>query len=251
MVKKVLYAVCLGTPISRLALVDGHAYDAWPALATFEARSSSTVTVTKKREWSNRMTSKCFKIFDELNLTIVSCVGNLQVSQPSTLCANVVVASGNKHSVAQPADAILERIMTGTYDACRKGVLAIPGFPDFQPLTDTLKECSSGSDGAAEAEYKVCSVHGSGALLLKESLMDQFAEMPGYEEIVADHNERFNSENLVLNDRANSQVANQTASAAPVACEFLESTVATAESLAALPKACCSQRPNCGVGTYY
>ena len=88
------------------------------------------------------MTSKCFKIFDELNLTIVSCVGNLQVSQPSTLCANVVVASGNKHSVAQPADAILERIMTGTYDACRRGVLAIPGFPDFQPLTDTLKECS-------------------------------------------------------------------------------------------------------------
>ena len=175
-------------------------------------------------------------------------MGNLQVSQPLTLCANIVVASGNKNSAAQPAEAVLERIMTGTYDACRKGVLAIPGFPDFQPLTDTLKECSNGTDGTADAEYKVCSVHASGALLLKESMMDQFAEMPGYEEIVADHNERFNSENLVLNDRANSQAANQTVSAPPVTCEVLDSSVTTAEALAALPKACCSQRPNCCVG---
>ena len=166
------------------------------------------------------------------------------MTQPTTLCANVVVASSSKNSMAQPAEAVLERIMTGTYDACRKGVLAIPGFPDFQPLTDTLKECSSGNDGiAADAEYKVCSVHASGALLLKESMMDQFAELPGYDDIVADHNERFNTENLVINDRANSQAASGTVSAPPTTCEVLDSSVTTAESLAALPKASCSQQP--------
>lgn len=68
MVKKVLYNVCLGTPISRLALVDGHAYDAWPALSTFEARSSSAVAKKIKEKWSNHRDD--FKLFDTKKLKI-------------------------------------------------------------------------------------------------------------------------------------------------------------------------------------
>lgn len=105
------------------------------------------------------------------------------------LCASIAVSS--KRASSDHADALAGRILAETYEACRCGKLELSGFPDFRPMVEAMRDCNQLSS-QSNSDYKVCVVHPSGALLLKEALSEHFAEMEGYQEIVEEHNGKFN-----------------------------------------------------------
>ena len=105
------------------------------------------------------------------------------------LCATIAVSS--KRASSNYGDTLAARILAETYEACRNGKLELSGFPDFRPMVEAMRDCNQLSSQSSEG-YKVCVVHPSGALLLREALSEHFSEMEGYQEVVEQHNEKFN-----------------------------------------------------------
>lgn len=128
----------------------------------------------------------------------------------------------------------MDRIVTSTYNAARNGTLQINNFPDFSPLVEAMRSCNE--ESPVTSDYKACVVHPSGALMLKESLMDQFQDMPGLEEFVNSHNEAYNPEGLCANDRRSaSEPETQPIPASNKTILVDSGEEMTAEKLAALP----------------
>ncbi len=128
----------------------------------------------------------------------------------------------------------MDRIVTSTYNAARNGSLQIENFPDFSPLVEAMRSCNE--ETPATSDYKACVVHPSGALMLKESLMDQFQDMPGFEEFIKSHNEAYNPEEISANDRRSASEPEAPQIPASNKTILVESSVEmTPEKLAALP----------------
>ena len=114
----------------------------------------------------------------------------------NVLCATVVPGDGE----GQKANQIAERIVSCCYEACRGGRRELEGFPDFNPLVAELQGLSASNGHQVSDSYKVTACLPCGALVIKNQFHEQFQEVPEFEAILADHNSRFNKDNLSLND---------------------------------------------------
>lgn len=92
----------------------------------------------------------------------------------------------------------MERIATASYEACRNKKVEMEGFPDFAPLVDELKRDSGGKTESSHDSFKVTSPQPCGALVVKEPFFQQFAEVPEFESIISDHNEKYNPDGVRL-----------------------------------------------------
>ena len=112
-----------------------------------------------------------------------------------TMCATIV--PGNK--TGPVAARMMESIVGSCYEACRSGRKQLEGFPDVRPLLNELQSLSEGHRAEKGAEdFKVTAVMPGGALVIRNQFFEQFAEVDGFNAVVADHNSRYNTENLTL-----------------------------------------------------
>ena len=109
--------------------------------------------------------------------------------------------------LAQPslAETVAKRIGTAVYEAARAGRLALEGWPAFDVLVSQLQEMGSQADMKAD-QYKVTSPLPCGSLVLVDSLYAKWLEQPRIagplQELITEHNNRFNNENKRLADRS-------------------------------------------------
>jgi hypothetical protein len=87
---------------------------------------------------------------------------------------------------------VLNRLSNKIYESCRQGTISIPGFPDFQPTINALKD---GQAAPAPGNYKVC-VEQAGRLKILESFAGKWTETETLKdraiELIESHNKQFN-----------------------------------------------------------
>ena len=154
---------------------------------------------------------------------------------PKVVCATVAVGTAKKSG---DGDALMDRIVTATYDKCRAGGGLIPSFPDFGPLLTQMTDTNTGPQ--ADPSYQVTALHSSGALVVKEPFHEQFGEAAGenqldeFASIIKEHNEKYKEDGIRFSIET---VGNPAADARPVAqhCQVVEtSEPLTSEKLAAM-----------------
>lgn len=117
----------------------------------------------------------------------------LQLDKPEMVCATFAVGSAKKDG---DGDLLLERIVTSTYELCRTNPEFIPAFPNFEALLRELN--ATEEERGNDPGYQVTALHPSGALAIKESFFEQFAEIREFEEVVAAHNAKYNVDGVKL-----------------------------------------------------
>ncbi|CAJ1357711.1 unnamed protein product, partial [Effrenium voratum] len=162
-IRTIVQSLTEGMPQEAVVLIDATAYDAWPAMASIEAR------------WTARENGQTW------------------------FCASVVLAQPSL------AETVAKRIGTAVYEAARAGRLALEGWPAFDVLVSQLQEMGSQADMKAD-QYKVTSPLPCGSLVLVDSLYAKWLEQPRIagplQELITEHNNRFNNENKRLADRS-------------------------------------------------
>ena len=102
------------------------------------------------------------------------------------------------------ASLLLERITTCTYEAARSKSREIEGFPDFTPLVAELQRLS-GSDDAGQKlqnDFKVTTVQPPGSLVVKETFFAEFGQKAEFQDLITDHNSKYNTEGIRLSEPA-------------------------------------------------
>ena len=97
---------------------------------------------------------------------------------------------------------LAERIATATYDACRSKKVNIDSFPDVSPLVEEMQRLS-GNDIAPSSgpTLNVTTQQPGGSLVVKESFFDQFGNMDEFQQVVEEHNKKYNPENVRMRER--------------------------------------------------
>ena len=124
---------------------------------------------------------------------------------PKVVCATIMVESGAKKTTCTGAEIILDRIASSLYERCRLKTSSVSGFPDFVPLVSELNASTDESGTGPGDAFKVTTLHPSGNLIIQEQFFQQFAGEESAEEfdkMVDEHNEKYNAENLRMNERA-------------------------------------------------
>lgn len=88
--------------------------------------------------------------------------------------------------------------MNSCYEACRSKRRELDGFPDFAPLVAELKGLSTGEVPEMTESFKVTASLPGGALVIRNQFFEQFNEMPEFEDLVQQHNKKFNPDGLTL-----------------------------------------------------
>ncbi|CAK9116682.1 unnamed protein product [Durusdinium trenchii] len=99
--------------------------------------------------------------------------------------------------------ALMERISTATYDACRSQRLKLEGFPDVQPLLLEMQKTSGAGENSPAIDgssFKVTVQQPGGALVVKEQFFEQFDEVEEFSAIVEQHNKSYNPDNIRLKE---------------------------------------------------
>ena len=103
------------------------------------------------------------------------------------LCASVVLDG-------QP-ELLQQRIANQIYESCRAKQMDIPGFPDYDPVIEALRESSSNGT-MQEVNYKVC-IAKPGGLVVLQSLARRWLEYDGTKEMakamIESHNNQYNA----------------------------------------------------------
>ena len=90
------------------------------------------------------------------------------------------------------ADGIKKRVATKLYNDCRSGALSLPGFPDFAPMLQALKD---GQTSATTRQYQVCAQCQTNLVVL-EAFAKKFTESEVTRDkamaIINEHNEKYN-----------------------------------------------------------
>ncbi|CAK9022243.1 Uncharacterized protein SCF082_LOCUS15770 [Durusdinium trenchii] len=96
---------------------------------------------------------------------------------------------------------LLNGVAQAVYQGCRGSSLQVPGFPHFEPILAALKQ---GRAAAANTSFQV-TVQQADRLLILESLATKWLSSEQTkdraEEIVKDHNGRFNPDGSLMGDR--------------------------------------------------
>lgn len=122
------------------------------------------------------------------------------MERPQVVCATVAVGTAKKEGEGTQ---LMNYICGKVYDACRSNPGTnhlIPEFPDFGPLLSQLS--ASSNESRTAADYQVTVLHPSGALVIKESFMEQFGqgdnEIKEFLQVCEEHNEKYNREGVRL-----------------------------------------------------
>ena len=93
---------------------------------------------------------------------------------------------------------MLDKIVTAVYDSCRSNPSCglIPSFPDFAPILAQMNESSSHT--ADDSGYQVTALTPTGLLVVKEQFFQQFENSEEFQQIIGDHNEKFNADGARL-----------------------------------------------------
>ena len=160
-----------------------------------------------------------------------------QVEAPKCFCGTLVVDNGKRKRKSTPGDALSDRLASSIYQLCRNKTFELSGFPDFAPLLAQLT-ATNGEAAAQQDAYQVTHLVPSGNLVIQERFFQQFAaedfDRTEFDELVTDHNARFNKDNVRLSEPA----ASPPSQAQDHRLEVVQpgdGTCATAESLAKLP----------------
>ena len=100
-----------------------------------------------------------------------------------TICATMVHQEGR----GDKGTALMERISTATYDACRSQRLKLEGFPDVQPLLLEMQKTSGAGENSPAIDgssFKVTVQQPGGALVVKEQFFEQFDDLRFEEQVV-------------------------------------------------------------------
>ena len=212
--------------VQRLALVDGLGHDAWPALATLEERAGLLSIFVFCACCLSSHANHAFAVQME--------------TPPTILCGTVVVV--DKSKLGPSAADVLERISSATYEYCRKeeAQRRVEGFPNFSPVLAEMNEASAART-SQQPEYKCCSLHPSGALVIKECFYQAFEkDVEAFQTVVDEHNAVYNTDGIRLFEKA--PVEEVAAVATPNKAAVMDGNP-TAETLAGLAKACLGLNP--------
>lgn len=123
------------------------------------------------------------------------------MERPQVVCATMAVGTAKKEGEGAQ---LMNYISGKVYDACRSSSgptnNLIADFPDFRPLLSQLS--ASSNESRTAADYQVTVLHPSGALVIKESFMEQFGqgdnEIKEFLQVCEEHNEKYNPEGVRL-----------------------------------------------------
>lgn len=123
------------------------------------------------------------------------------MERPQVVCATMAVGTAKKEGEGAQ---LMNYISGKVYDACRSSSgptnNLIADFPDFGPLLSQLS--ASSNESRTAADYQVTVLHPSGALVIKESFMEQFGqgdnEIKEFLQVCEEHNEKYNPEGVRL-----------------------------------------------------
>ena len=105
----------------------------------------------------------------------------------SVVCGTIVL-----DQTSSP-DPLVNRIANRIYEDCRAEKLKVPGFPDFGPVINALRD---GNQPGQERAWKVCCAQ-QGRLMILESLAAKWLETDSTseraEEAVTSHNSKYNA----------------------------------------------------------
>lgn len=97
---------------------------------------------------------------------------------------------------------LVSRLSNKIYELCRTKTIQVPGFPDFTPLVNSLRE---GSQPQSTATYKVC-VQQHATLKILESMAGKWLAEEALKDraldLINEHNKHFNPDgDMMVTDR--------------------------------------------------
>ncbi|CAK9058796.1 unnamed protein product [Durusdinium trenchii] len=96
-----------------------------------------------------------------------------------------------------------DRIVSSCYHGARNGEIQVEGFPDFDPLLQEMK-AQTQEVTQASGDYKVTACLPSGALVVKPGFFEQFKGQAGFQELVDNHDSRYNKDKISLVEQTSS-----------------------------------------------
>ena len=145
------------------------------------------------------------------------------------MCATVVVNSkGNK--MGPTSAEVMGRIAAAAYEFCREndGQQRVEGFPSFGPVLGEMSTIAASS--AQPADFKVTTLHASGALVVKECFYEQFSEqVEEFNSVLQEHDQAYNKDSIRIVEKVTEEPIQVTPNKA-----LLMTDTPTAETLASL-----------------
>ena len=122
-----------------------------------------------------------------------------QVNDRQILCATILPGDND----GSKAHVMNDRIVSSCYHGARNGEIQVEGFPDFDPLLQEMK-AQTEEVTQASGDYKVTACLPSGALVVKPGFFEQFKGQAGFQELVDNHDSRYNKDKISLVEQTSS-----------------------------------------------
>lgn len=114
------------------------------------------------------------------------------------------IAEGNRLTCgsmvvdAQP-DSLMNRLANQVYNSCRSHALAIPNFPNFDPIVEALKQ--GNDDSTQQKPFNVCRAVGNSLVVLQsyaQKFLDCDQTQARANEVIENHNKQFNIDGIFV-----------------------------------------------------
>ena len=173
-----------------------------------------------------------------------SCLAGAGQTSISSFCCTIC------HKTKKSHEYLNQLIMDHAYEQARLGHLQLDGFPNFEPVVQELQQHNDDqSQNNGDESYKVTSPI-DGALVIKAAIIDQFKNMPDFDEVVSQHNEHYNPDGRVATEVNRESQASPVKKPVMLMAEVVKmepEDVMTREKLASLvnPPCPCLHAPAC------